>query len=300
MQLGEVLALGVGGVDQGQCGIHQRVGLRADQHRGVADRLDEADGAAGHLGGQGCQPAGHRADLLHRRDLAQAGEPGQVGEADRHVASIRQQLPGAQLGAADDVVANLLDQVLVEDVLEHGAQQRGDLARHRGVAQPEVALGVARSQQALGHEVPDRRGHPRRRLADHPADLERPLLGKPGLGEGPGPLGGLEVVLAEHLGIEVLGDGEPQRLALAAHHQLVLARRLGDVACRVTALARQRQLDREQRQPVLGGGALELVQRHAGLVELAQQVEPSLALVSAQALEQTPAGEVGFVGGHPQ
>ena len=85
-QLGEVLALGVGGVEQPERGVEQRLGLGRGEHRGVADRLDQPHRRLGDLGGERFQAHRQAAELVGRDFLAEAGEADEVGEADRHLA----------------------------------------------------------------------------------------------------------------------------------------------------------------------------------------------------------------------
>ena len=80
-QLREVVALGVGGVDEVERELEHRVGVGADEHGGVADRLDQAHVAAQALGGELDQAMGDAAELVGRDLLAQAREADEVGEA---------------------------------------------------------------------------------------------------------------------------------------------------------------------------------------------------------------------------
>ena len=92
-QLREVLALGVGRVDEVEREREHRVRVGADEHRGVADRLDQAHVAAQALGGELDQAVGDAAELVGRDLLAQAGEADEVGEAHRDLARARAARP---------------------------------------------------------------------------------------------------------------------------------------------------------------------------------------------------------------
>jgi hypothetical protein len=81
--------------------------------------------------------------------------------------------------------------------------------------------------------------------------------------------------------------GSLQRLELDARFSRQLPRR-------VPRLAAQHQLHRHQRQPLLGHRPAQLVERHAGLVQLLEQREPCLALgVVREPIEQSFRREIG-------
>ena len=105
----------------------------------------------------------HSSELLGRDLLAEAREAHDVDEADHHLLGARQ--PAAlQLGLADDCLADRLAQAQVEHLREGGAGERAELPQRLGVAEPEVALGVARAEQRRAPNVESRR--PRRPSPD--------------------------------------------------------------------------------------------------------------------------------------
>ena len=85
-QLREVLALGVGRVDQPEGGAEQRLRLGRGEHGGVADRLDQPHGRLGDLAGERFQAHREPSELVRRDFLAEAREADEVGEADRDLA----------------------------------------------------------------------------------------------------------------------------------------------------------------------------------------------------------------------
>ena len=103
--------------------VEHRVRVGADEHRGVADRLDQAHVAAQALGGELDQAVGDAPELVGRDLLAQAGEADEVGEADRDVARARQRARQA-LGRVDGLRAHRLAQVQAGHVLEHRPDHR--------------------------------------------------------------------------------------------------------------------------------------------------------------------------------
>ena len=82
-QLGEGLALAVGGGHEVEADAEQLARLGRRQHRRVADRLDQADVAAQHVAGQLGEAVGDAAELVGRHLLAEAREADEVGEGDR-------------------------------------------------------------------------------------------------------------------------------------------------------------------------------------------------------------------------
>lgn len=61
---------------------------------------------------------------------------------------------------------------------------------------------------------------------------------------------------------------------------------LGDVVERVLAPAAQRQLGGEQGEPVLGGGAAQLLEGGALAAQILEQLDPGAALRLGEAVEQ--------------
>lgn len=95
----------------------------------------------------------------------------------------------------------------------------------------------------------------------------------------------VQVGVAEQLLVGVRAR-QPERLALPDEEIDRQVDLLGEVARGVLRLAAQGELDREEGQVAALDGALQLVQLDALVVQLLQQLEPRLALVPLDALEQ--------------
>ena len=187
------------------------MGVGADDHRGVADGLDQAHVAAQALGGELDQAVGDPAELVGRDLLAQAGEADEVGEADRHIARPRQRARLA-LGRVDGLGAHGLAQVQAGHVLEHGADHRHEAGDALGVAARQLGLAQARLEDELEGRRAQRLGRLRHPAPDDADDRELLLLADPRLQEGARDPRGLDIgVRADH-GVHV-GHGHALRAA---------------------------------------------------------------------------------------
>ena len=120
--------------------------LGRGEHRGVADRLDEPHRRPHGVLDELLEVATTAAELLRRDLLAQPREADDVDEADHDLLRVGQP-PALQLGLADDCLPDLLAQPQVQHLGQARAGEGAELAQRLGVAQAEVALGVARAEQ---------------------------------------------------------------------------------------------------------------------------------------------------------
>ena len=265
-----------GAVDESEHCVEQRVRLGRDEHRRVADRLDEPHRRPyGRLDAP-LEVAHHGAQLVRGDMLAELGEPDDVHER-HHDALGAGQAPALELGAADHGLADLLAQAPVEDQLEGGAREWREHAQRLRVAQAEIALGVAGLQQRLAERRHERGGDRVERVAHHADQLEEALLVEAGVEQRLGVARQLELLVGEHARVGVdrgVAERPPGRLEEAE----LEPRPGGDLAQRVAgALRLEHPLDRQQREPVLAGRATQVVEREALALERAQQLEACVA-----------------------
>ena len=162
-------------------------------------------------------------------------------------------------------------------------QQR--LGRRREAVADLVLVGPSGQQRARPQDPHGIgiAGHP---APEHARGLEHPLLVEARLAQLRRLLGGGEVVLA----VDPLPrrrDRQPERAARGLQELDVDAGALGDLGLRVAILGAEQALDRHQREPLLGDGPAQVLQRHPVLVQLVQQLPPGLAsTVVGQVLEQ--------------
>lgn len=170
----------------------------------------------------------------------------------------------------------------LQDVLEHRPELRGELAGDLDVAQPDVTLGLAAlAEERLADEHPHGIGDARCRLAHDARDLEHALLGQSRLTEQRRAPGRLHVGVGElpRVGIR---EREAEREPVAPDEVGVDARALEQLTLGVDALTGERVLDRQEREPVLRARLAQAVVRHAGGLELGEEREPRLALLTDQ------------------
>jgi hypothetical protein len=126
---------------QGEARVEQRGGVGGDEHRGVADRLDEPHRRARAVGRELGEALGHLAELGRRQLLAERREADEVGERDADLAR-RGQRPGRALVGAQRLGA-----------LGHAAPEHADGAQHLLVAHagaPERGGGADRRDVEVG------------------------------------------------------------------------------------------------------------------------------------------------------
>ena len=131
----EVLALGLGCLDQPERRLDHRPGLWPDDHRRVTDHLHQPHRRLDHRRRKLAQTAGHGPERRRVERLAEPREVDHVGEADRGLVG-GGRTPSGELGEVEGVVADLLAQVQREYVGEGLADQRqerlGDARRSDG------------------------------------------------------------------------------------------------------------------------------------------------------------------------
>jgi hypothetical protein len=173
-----------------------------------------------------------------------------------------------------------------------GGGQRAEVLKRLRVAQAEVALGVAGAEKRLAEDRAQAGGDVGHRPAHEARQVEELLAAEAGLQQRGGALGQLEVVLGQYPLVRVdrrRADGVP---SLREDVELE-ARELAQVALGVARLFRQDALDRQHRQPALGRGLAQLLEREAGVRERLQQLEAGLSgPLVLQAVEQALSLEV--------
>ena len=84
-------------------------------------------GGDGQVAGQVGQPVGQMPQFLGRHHFAEPGEADEVGEGDGDQARTRQRLAGGPLAGVDRFGLHHVPQLHEQHVLDHRAEQRGDL-----------------------------------------------------------------------------------------------------------------------------------------------------------------------------
>ena len=187
------------------------------------------------------------------------------------------QPPALELGAPDHRLADLLAQAPVEDQLERGPRERREHAQRLGVAQPEVALGVARLQQRLAERRHERGGDRVERVAHHADQLEEALLVEAGCEQRLGVPRQLELLVGEHARVGV-DRGIAERPPGLLEEAELEPRLVRDLAQGVAGTLRlEHTFHGQQREPVLARRPAQLLEREALVLERAQQLEARVA-----------------------
>ena len=196
------------------------------------------------------------------------------------------------LGAPDDVAANLLAQMEVEHVFEHGAHHRAEPARALGQATPDVRLGAPSFERGLGDQRATCRRHLRQRQADDTRDLQDALVRQSRLSQGGHSLRRLQVLVRERLLVRA-GVREAEREPVATQQIRVHPGPLGHLRGGVAPpLGLEHALDGKQGQTVLLDRAAKLLERDTVGGQLLEQLPPGLASLPARSLQQALGLEV--------
>jgi hypothetical protein len=170
---------------------------------------------------------------------------------------------------------------VLEGLAEEGAQLLGDGPVPAG----DVELAVAGAEERLPHHPHHRLGECGQPLSGDPCHLQQAVRGQPGLDHPGEDARRLHVLLAGHG--QVGGrEGEAERGRMGTEQVRVDAGALGDVVERVLAPAAQRQLGGEQGEPVLGGGAAQLLEGGALATQILEQLDAGAALRLGEPVEQ--------------
>ena len=170
-------------------------------------------------------------------------------------------------------------------------QGRPDQRQHvlggGGEAQGEVALGVARLHQGADDQLAVGLGDPRRPHPDRPRHLQHPLLGQAGVEEGLDAPRRLDVGVGERAARRGRGRGCRGAALKRCSSSRSMPGDLGDLARRVAGpVAGERPLDRQQRQPAGVDRFAQLLERDAFAGQLLEQLQPRLAGLALDAVEQ--------------
>jgi hypothetical protein len=179
------------------------------------------------------------------------------------------------LGLGHELAPHAVAQVRAELVVEQSRHQRGQLVGRLGEAQADGVLAVARLQQRVADEVPDRLRGVGHALTDDAADLQQLAPRQPGVDEALDHTRGLDVLVGEDA-LAAPGVRPADRLHELAQERGRQARLARHVAERMAARAAERELDGQRRQPLLGRRALDLLLVGA---RLAQAREQALAIL---------------------
>ena len=206
--------------------------------------------------------------LLARDRLAELGEPDEVGERDRGVAA-RRELPGRELLGGHDVLTQHLAHVQVKTCSSHGPASGSSVREHLLEPARQRVLVGARLQQRLADERADRLG-----VARHPATETRwtsiaSSSAKPAWrtadpsarSRGRARRRRARPVLARQGRARAGGPGRSRGRGRSP--------RRSRAPCR--GPRSEQALDREQRQPLLGDRAPQVLERDAVGMQLVEQ-----------------------------
>ena len=295
MERGQLVAL-LRPLDELHRRFEERVRFGGNEHRRVADQLHEPNRGLHRLPRLLAEAAGELTDLCHVESLPQVGESNKVGERDGDLAGAGE-ATGFDLSLADNGMADLLEKVAAERVVERLVEKRRQALSGRRVAHRDVALGIAGAKEAFADLRSGRVGELVHRHPDHPGRLEHLILGQPRVDDLLRIASLLEVVGAQRA-LPRLRRGETQRLAEPGEGLDGDPRFVGDLLRRVAAIvAAQDPFDRQQHEAVVLDRVAELLERHAVVGELGQQLEAGLACLPVEALEQALGFEIDLLGG---
>ena len=261
---------GTRGCEQRDGRLEERLRLGRDEHRCVADRLDERDRRAGGPGCDRGQSIGDVAQERRSEALAQRSEADDVDEEDADLTEIGGSA-GAHLVGGDRRAAELGAEVLLDRVAGDGAGHRQQLLSRKREPMRKLMLPFAGLQEGLAGDVEHRRSGVRRCDADlavQPQELVRCEPHRRGL---------LHVTDFIQIGraeprFIVTGNGKTERSAQASD---VLGSNPGqgrDLLRRVPLPRRiERAFDSEHDEPPFGGGFANLPERHPAAEEVAEQ-----------------------------
>ena len=292
-QLREVLALGVGGVDEVEREREHRVRRRGQTSIAASPIvLTRRTSPRRRSAVSSTRRWATRAELVGRDLLAQAREADEVGEADRHVACARQRARLA-LGGVDGLGAHRLAQVQAGHVLEHRPDHRHEAARRgrRSGASSSASLrpGSSTSSSAAVRRASAVCAIPRPITRTTASCCSWPI---PDSRNARAILRRLHVGVRAHDGVDVRhGDAlrAPQR-----HEEVrIHADALSDLPRRVARLAAHRALGADEEQPPVAAGGAQVRERHPLGLELLEELQARLARGALEPLEEAFGVEVG-------
>ena len=195
-------------------------------------------------------------------------------------------------------MAGLLAEVDLEHVLQRVADQRQEVLGGGRDPLRRLVLVVDVGDERLADHAPVGRRELRHRQPEQPSDLEDALVGDAGGADRRQPLRRLDVALgvdgsrrrqAPSRALATAARGTPRSIPAA----------LGDLGGRQSLpVSREDEVDRDQREAAVGDRAAELVEGDAALVEVGEQLQPAVALLALEPVEQALVLEVDVVA-HP-